>query len=102
MSHQQNGDSDFIDFISQEESKSKSNFILGKCLDCGKERSSVEWCKDCEITAFKENFKSWTSGNLNVDDFIKYTQLNANGSVDYLEFIDFEQLELVKNTKGGA
>ncbi len=29
--------------------------------------------------------------------------MNANGSVDYLEFIDFEQFDLLENTnKGGA
>ena len=86
MSFQQNRDSEFE-----------------KCLDCGKKRSSVGWCKDCEITAFKDNFKNWTSGNLNIDNFIKYTQLNANGSADCLEFIDFEQFDLLQNTnKGGA
>src|SRR5687768_13513234 len=80
---QQINDSDFTNF--------------GICLDCRKEKSNIRWCKDCEINAFKRNFKSWTSGNLNIDDFIKNTQLNATGSEDYLEYIDFEQFDLVKN-----
>jgi len=70
---------------------------LGRCLDC-KKKSNVGWCKDCEIDAFKRNFKNWTSGNLKIDDFIKHTQLNATGSEDYLEYIDFEGFDLVKNT----
>src|SRR6266508_3121132 len=86
----------------QSELESKVN-VIRKCFDCGKERSSVEWCKDCETNALKEDFKNWTSGNFNIDNFIKYTQLNAEQSVDYLEFIDFEQFDLVENTnKGGA
>src|ERR1044071_1982246 len=75
----------------------------GRCLDCGKNRSDVGWCKNCEITSFKDNFKNWSSGDPNIDGFIRYTQLNANGSSDYLEFIDFEQFDLLENTnKGGA
>ncbi len=81
----------------------ESNLTFGKCLDCGMKRSNVGWCKDCEINAFKENFKNWTSGNLKIDNFIKHTQLNATGSMDYLEYIDFEQFDLVKSiNKGGA
>ena len=76
--------------------------ISGKCLDCGKEWSSIKWCKGYEITAFKENFKNWTSGNLKIDNFIKYTQLNVSESMNYLEFIDFEQFDLVENTNKGG
>src|SRR5688572_14822841 len=83
--------------------KKDKDDIFGKCLDCEMERSSVGWCKNCEINAFEENFKSWTSGDLNIDNFIKQTQLNATGSVDYLEFIDFKRFDLVENTnKGGS
>ncbi|PKY22544.1 kinase-like protein [Rhizophagus irregularis] len=38
-----------------------------------------------------------------IDEFIQYTQLNANDSTDYLEWIDFNQFDLVENTnKRGA
>ena len=91
MTFQQNANVDVFDLT------------FGKCLNCGKERISVGWCKDCEVDAFKVNFKNWTSENLDVDEFIKCTQLNANGCVDYLEFIDFKQFDLVENTdQGGA
>ncbi|CAG8756168.1 3374_t:CDS:2, partial [Funneliformis caledonium] len=79
----------------------KNNFET--CLDCGKEQSNFGWCQECEINAFKANFKYWTSGNLEIDNFIRHTQLNASGSVDYLEYLDFEQFDLVENTnKRGA
>src|SRR5688572_12284939 len=89
MSLQQNRDADSM---VEGELKSESNILFGTCLDCEKERSSERWCKSCETTTFKE------SGDLNIDNFIKDTQLNANGSVDYLEFIDFEQFDLLENT----
>ncbi|CAG8766957.1 16316_t:CDS:1, partial [Funneliformis caledonium] len=85
------------------EFENESNSVFGQCLDCGKERISDGWCKGCEANAFKENFGNWSSENTNIDDFIRSTQLNATGSVDYLEYIDFEQFDLVENTnKGGA
>ena len=104
MSFQQIRDSVFINFnLTSGELINKSKLSFGKCFDCGKERSNVGWCKDCEINAFKENFKNWTSGNPNIDDFVKHTQLNAAGSMDYLEYIDFEQFDLIENiNKGGA
>ncbi|GES99254.1 kinase-like domain-containing protein [Rhizophagus clarus] len=38
-----------------------------------------------------------------IDEFIQYTQLNANDSTDYLEWIDFNQFDLIENTnKRGA
>ncbi|CAG8711146.1 4233_t:CDS:2, partial [Funneliformis caledonium] len=56
---------------------------FGKCPDCGKERISDR----CE--------------NLNLDNLIRYTQLNANGSIDYLEYIDFKRFDLIENTNKG-
>ncbi|CAG8665769.1 10159_t:CDS:1, partial [Funneliformis caledonium] len=56
------------------------DFTFGICLDCKNERSSLKWCKVCENNSFRENFNNWTSGNLNIDNFIKHTQLNATRS----------------------
>ncbi|SRR6266540_582598 len=92
-----------FNLTSEGELENTSKLSFGKCLECSKKRVSVGWCKDCETNAFKEIFKYWTSGNLKIDNFIKHTQLNATGSTDYLEYIDFERFDLVKNTnKGGA
>ncbi len=99
MSFQQDRNSDFIELTltSKDELKNTSKLSFGECPDCKKEWSNVRWCKYCEINAFKEDFENWTSGNLKIDNFIKHTQLNATGSTDYLEYIDFEQLDLIKN-----
>jgi hypothetical protein len=38
-----------------------------------------------------------------IDEFIQYTQLNANDNTDYLEWIDFDQFDLIENiNKRGA
>ncbi|GBC43322.2 kinase-like domain-containing protein [Rhizophagus irregularis DAOM 181602=DAOM 197198] len=80
-----------------------SNADYGECQDCQKQRTAVSWCKNCDIAFLKENFHNWTSGNFLIDKFIRDTQLNANESMDYLEWIDFDQFELIENiNKRGA
>jgi hypothetical protein len=75
----------------------------GKCFDCARQRTAVAWCKNCDVAFLKNNFRNWTSGNSKIDDLIKYTQLNAKGSMDYLEWIDFDQFDLIENiNKRGA
>ncbi|PKY44104.1 kinase-like protein [Rhizophagus irregularis] len=87
-------------FVSQE---IISNADYGECQDCRKQRTAVSWCNNCDIAFLKENFRSWTSENPNIDEFIRHTQLNANESMDYLEWIDFDQFELIENiNKRGA
>jgi hypothetical protein len=71
----------------------------GNCPDCERQRATAAWCKTCDIATLKENFCNWTSGHHMIDELIRYTQLNANESMDYLEWIDFDQFDLVENTK---
>ena len=75
----------------------------GNCSDCKRQRTAAAWCKHCDISNLKGKFRNWTSGNSMIDKFISHTQLNANDSTDYLEWIDFNQFDLVVNTnKRGA
>jgi hypothetical protein len=77
--------------------------LYGKCPDCQRQRIAEAWCKPCDVSVLQANFRNWTSGNSKIDEFIRYTQLNANENMDYLEWIDFEQFDLVKNiNKRGA
>ncbi|PKY50486.1 kinase-like protein [Rhizophagus irregularis] len=51
---------------------------------------------------FKDNFKNWTSGNKDIDEFIQQSQLNAVYFSKYLEWIPFENFEdITYITKGG-
>jgi hypothetical protein len=59
--------------------------------------------KNCDIANLKGKFYSWTSGNPIIDEFIQNTQINANDNTDYLEWIDFDQFDLIENiNKRGA
>ncbi|PKK67918.1 kinase-like protein [Rhizophagus irregularis] len=74
-----------------------------ECFECARQRTAVAWCKNCDIAFLKDNFHNWTSRNSKIDDFIKYTQLNAKESMDYLEWINFDQFDLIENiNKRGA
>ncbi|CAI2161969.1 5679_t:CDS:2 [Funneliformis geosporum] len=91
------------DDILTEVGSANSNVYYGKCIECENERSSLGWCNVCDVKILKDNFRNWKSGNPITDEFIKLTQLSATQNLDYLEYIDFDQLILVENTnKGGA
>ena len=49
----------------------------------------------------KENFPYWTSENKILDELIRYTQLNATQTCDYLEWVPFEKFEMVKYIGSG-
>ncbi|CAB4414725.1 unnamed protein product [Rhizophagus irregularis] len=44
---------------------------------------------------FKDNFKNWTSGNKDIDEFIQQSQLNAVHWNKYLEWIPFEKFQKI-------
>ncbi|EXX57956.1 kinase-like domain-containing protein [Rhizophagus irregularis DAOM 181602=DAOM 197198] len=80
-----------------------SRKTYNECFECARQRTAVAWCKNCDIAFLKDNFHNWTSRNSKIDDFIKYTQLNAKESMDYLEWINFDQFDLIENiNKRGA
>src|SRR6266542_1715614 len=73
-----------------------------KCLDCDEPTTSFGWCMKCETNFMKENFPYWTSGNKSIDELIHHIQLNATQACDYLEWIPFEQFEMVKYIGSGG
>jgi hypothetical protein len=75
------------------------SLLYGDCPDCQRQRTTVAWCKSCDIAILRENFSNWISRNSKIDEFIKHTQLNANESTDYLEWIEYDQFDMVKNIK---
>ncbi|GBB88397.1 hypothetical protein RclHR1_14980002 [Rhizophagus clarus] len=72
--------------------------IYGICPNCDKENTSVLWCANCDVEYFVENFRNWSSGDPRIDDLIRNTQMNAKESMDFLEWIDFSQFDLIKYT----
>jgi hypothetical protein len=51
---------------------------------------------------FQQNFKNWTSGNIEIDKFIQDTQQSANAVYTILEWIPYDRFYDIKYiAKGG-
>ncbi|RIA92040.1 kinase-like domain-containing protein [Glomus cerebriforme] len=72
------------------------------CPDCNLPTTSFGWCMPCETNFMKENFFNWSSGNKDIDELIRHTQLNATQICDYFEWIPFESFEMVKYIGSGG
>jgi hypothetical protein len=80
----------------------KRKQVYGICGECNKPGTGWFWCQPCNAKRFKDNFKNWTSGNKDIDDFIQQSQLDAVHHKKYLEWIPFENFKDVTYiTKGG-
>ncbi|RGB25339.1 kinase-like domain-containing protein [Rhizophagus diaphanus] len=80
----------------------KRKQVYGICGECNEPGTGRDWCQPCNAKRFKDNFKNWTSGNKDVDEFIQQSQLNAVYFTKYLEWIPFENFEdITYITRGG-
>jgi hypothetical protein len=71
----------------------------GLCKECNRIKISYSWCNYCR---FQLNFKNWTSGNNDVDEFIRKAQLKANNNFQLIEWIEYDKFEDVEYlAKGG-
>src|SRR5581483_7050730 len=76
--------------------------VYGICGECNEPGTGFFWCQPCNAKRFKENFKNWTSGNKNIDEFIQQSQLNAVHCTKCLEWVPFEKFQNVTYiSKGG-
>ncbi|CAB4431945.1 unnamed protein product [Rhizophagus irregularis] len=66
------------------------------CKKCGIQYTD-NWCKPCQINGLKQNFKSWTSGNEKIDNFIQEIQLNFTDNI-IVEWIPYEQFKNITET----
>jgi hypothetical protein len=74
-----------------------------QCKECNFESGFCDLlCRSCDIKYFQQNFKNWTSGNHNIDEFIQNSQLNAIENNEILEWIEYDRFEDIKYlAKGG-
>src|SRR3989337_344064 len=87
----------------------KLNISDNNCSYCNKPFSEELWCKDCDPFRIIEG---WTSGNPNVDKFIKDTMYNARYQAMYntrnqespriLEWVSFDRLTDIKQIGEGG
>ncbi|CAG8626985.1 18587_t:CDS:2, partial [Dentiscutata erythropus] len=82
---------------------SENNSVL--CEECGQKVNATNWCKSCNAKRFEIDFPNWTSGNIEIDKFIRKTQITAERRecifewVDYSKFKFLEKFQLFNNHK---
>ena len=75
----------------------KNCILYGKCKKCFKEL--LQGCLPCR---FKQDFDKWTSGNKNIDELIRESQLSACDLFSVLEWIPYDKFINIKFiAKGG-
>ncbi|CAB4404548.1 unnamed protein product [Rhizophagus irregularis] len=80
----------------------KRKQVYGICGECNEPGTGRNWCQPCNAKRFKDNFKNWTSGNKDIDEFIQKSQLNAVYFRNYLAWIPFENFkDITYIAKGG-
>ncbi|UZO26765.1 uncharacterized protein OCT59_018978 [Rhizophagus irregularis] len=88
----------YIDEIYNEEDNQIDNKI---CFYCNNPFTEKLWCKECDPYCMIEG---WTSGNLNIDKFIKDSIYNARQKLnpEFLEWVPFDRLINIEQIgKGG-
>ncbi|GBC39432.2 kinase-like domain-containing protein [Rhizophagus irregularis DAOM 181602=DAOM 197198] len=78
----------------------------GFCKECGNLNSFGDdwstWCTSCNSQHFIDKFPSWTSGNNNIDELIRKTQINTSHYESTFEWIPYDQFTDIKFiSKGG-
>jgi serine/threonine protein kinase len=71
------------------------------CPYCNKPFTEELWCNECD-TCITEG---WTSGNQNIDEFIKDTMYNARdkkGKNVFLEWVSFDRFTNIKQIGQGG
>jgi hypothetical protein len=74
------------------------------CLECGQEVDKIvlKYCKPCNSAHFRDNFAQWTSGDLNIDELIQNSQLNADNAYQIIEWIEYSILENIELVAHGG
>src|ERR1051325_6483876 len=68
---------------------------MSKC-SCQDKYSYYYYCKPCGSAYFRDNFAHWTSGDSNIDELIQNSQLHANNESQFIEWVEYTNLENVK------
>jgi hypothetical protein len=88
-----------IDKLILNEELKKCYKKYGLCNKCNRIKITYFWCNYCHLQL---NFKNWTSGNNDVDEFIRKAQLKAKIWYQLIEWIEYDKFEDVEYlAKGG-
>ena len=61
-----------------------------------------EWCQPCNSNYLQNNFKKWTSKNIEIDKFLQEVQCNADGPNKVVEWIPYNRLKIDKKIGEGG
>src|SRR5579864_6353277 len=67
--------------------------------DCYNPNENKLWCKECVP---RELVEGWTSGNYDIDEFIKDTIYNAKYNFFFLEWVTFDKFKNDKQIEEGG
>src|SRR5437763_5407771 len=93
MSHLRRNNKKLFNFDNAPASRrSVNNHIYGKCPTCHDYNASGGWCQSCDPQSLTQG---WTSGNEEIDEIIRSTQLQAKeyDNFHYLQWIPYEDLK---------
>jgi hypothetical protein len=92
-----------IDKLILNEELKRNYKYYGLCNECKQPTNTgYRWCFYCNPKYFQSNFKNWTSGNNDVDEFIQKSQLQPKKWYQFIEWIEYDKFEGVEYlAKGG-
>ncbi|CAG8578589.1 9817_t:CDS:10, partial [Acaulospora morrowiae] len=73
----------------------RRDIVYGICTQCKRYNTSKAWCQSCD--PFKTT-QGWTSGNNDIDVFIKEAQLKSTEYENVIEWIPFNRLSNLRRT----
>ncbi|RHZ89637.1 hypothetical protein Glove_13g108 [Diversispora epigaea] len=75
---------------------------LGKCKKCQEVNTGKQWCNKCNSERLQSEFNNWTSEDIEIDEFIQQTQLQATKCIEVIEWIPFDKFTNIEYlAKGG-
>ncbi|PKY63178.1 hypothetical protein RhiirA4_491270, partial [Rhizophagus irregularis] len=89
-------ETEFTNLNISDKDSSTINISHKHCSYCGKPFIEELWCKKCDP---RRMIEGWTSGNNDIDKFIKdtiYNKLNELYSNIFLEWVPFDKFKDVK------
>ncbi|CAG8754419.1 11531_t:CDS:2, partial [Dentiscutata heterogama] len=71
------------------------------CVECERTLNNYSWCP-CQNERNVRSFNKWTSNDKKMDNLIQFTQRCAQKSMNYLEWIPFDDLDCIKLKSRGS
>ncbi|GES98392.1 kinase-like domain-containing protein [Rhizophagus clarus] len=78
------------------------NKNFGHCKECKEKNTGLKWCRSCNAKRLEAEFPNWTSGNEELDIFLRETQLTARCWQEVFEWIPYTNIIDVEEVGRGG